>query len=336
VRRTLAERLVASWATDGVVARVLAPLGTAYGAMMMARNAAFRRGLRRVTPPSVPTISIGNLTVGGTGKTPVSAWVAERLASRGQRPGIVLRGYGADEPLVHRALVPSAVVIADPDRVRGAAQAVAAGATAIVLDDAFQHRRAGRTVDLVLVAAEQGMARRCLPAGPLREPWSGVARADALIVTRKTVSSEAAQTFADALVARWGRPVAVMHLAPGGLRRVDGTHPAPPGPGARLLAVSGIGEPGAFHGQLEAAGYTVTPMPFPDHHAFTAVDVSRLLVRAVAVDAVVCTLKDAVKLAPVWPAGAPPLWYLSQVVRLDAGQALLDGLLDRLDSLRHS
>jgi len=87
---------------------------------------------------------------------------------------------------------------------------------------------------------------------------------------------------------------------------------------------------------MEAAGFTVTPMPFPDHHAFTAVDVSRLLVRAVAVDAVVCTLKDAVKLAPVWPAGAPPLWYLSQVVRLDAGQALLDGLLDRLDSLRHS
>lgn len=334
MRRALADALVAAWAADGVVSRALAPLGVMYGVAMSVRNAAYASGLRRVTPTSAPTISVGNLTVGGTGKTPVSAWFAEQLAARGARPGIVLRGYGADEPLVHRTLVPSAVVVADPDRVRGSARAVASGARAIVLDDAFQHRRAGRTVDVVLVAAEQGLPGRCLPAGPLREPWSGIRRADALIVTRKTASPEAASGMASALSARWGRPVAVMHLAPGALRRVDGaaeaSSAAVPAPGSRVLAVSGIGEPAAFHGQLAASGFDVTPMPFPDHHAFTAADVQQVVARADGVGAVVCTLKDAVKLTPLWPARAPTLWYLSQAVRLEAGQGILDGLLDRL------
>ena len=334
MRRALAEALVAAWAADGVVARALAPLGVMYGAAMSARNAAYASGLRRVTPAPVPTISIGNLTVGGTGKTPVSAWFAEQLAARGARPGIVLRGYGADEPLVHRTLVPSAVVVADPDRVRGSARAVASGARAIVLDDAFQHRRAGRFVDVVLVAAEQGLPERCLPAGPLREPWSGVRRADALIVTRKTASSEAASAMASALGARWGRPVAVMHLAPGALRRVDGVagdlRAEVPATGSRVLAVSGIGEPAAFNRQLASLGFDVTAIPFPDHHAFSAADVRSVVARADRVGAVVCTLKDAVKLAPLWPAHAPTLWYLSQAVRLEAGQGILDGLLDRL------
>ena len=330
MRRAIADGIVAAWASDGVVARALAPFGVVYGAAMRARNAAYSAGFRRVHPASVPTISVGNLTVGGTGKTPVSAWFAEQIASRGTRPGVVLRGYGADEPIVHRTLVPSAVVVADPDRVRGSARAVETGARAIVLDDAFQHRRAGRSVDVVLVAAEQGLPRRCLPAGPLREPWSGLRRADALIVTRKTASAEAASAMAGALEARWGRPVAVMHLASGGLRRAGGTAGDSPAVGARILAVSGIGEPAAFHEQLVGSGFTVTPMPFPDHHPFSAADVERIVARAAGFGAVVCTLKDAVKLSPRWPAHAPPLWYLSQAVRLDAGQGILDGLLDRL------
>lgn len=338
MRRAITDRLVAAWASDGLVARALAPLGAVYGVAMSIRNATYATGVRQVTSAAVPTVSVGNLTVGGTGKTPVSAWFAEQLASRGVCPGIVLRGYGADEPLVHRMLVPSAVVVTDPDRVRGSARAVERGARAVVLDDAFQHRRAGRTVDVVLVAAEQGLSSRCLPAGPLREPWSGVRRADALIVTRKTITSETACELARGLEARWGRPVAVMHLAPGPLRRATGGEavgPSAPASGARVLAVSGIGAPAAFNGQLVATGFDVAPMPFPDHHAFSASDVEGIVARAEGCKAIVCTLKDTVKLIPLWPAHAPALWYLSQAVRLEAGQETLDSLLDRLAAMTH-
>lgn len=325
-----------AWAADGGIAAALAPLGWLYGAVMTVRNAAFRRGLRRVSAPTVPTVSIGNLTVGGTGKTPVSAWFAEQLAARGARPGIVLRGYGDDEPSVHRTLVPTAVVVADPDRVRGSARAVAEGAMAVVLDDAFQHRRAGRTVDVVLLAAEQGWPRRCLPAGPLREPWAGLRRADLLLVTRKTADAATAGAFARRLAAKWGRPVAVVELAASELQWVAGRAGSRPAAGSKVLAVSGVGEPGAFVGQLASAGWSVVPATYPDHHAYTGADIADLVARGAAVAAVVCTLKDAVKLAPRWPADGPPLWYLSQVVRIDSGRAHLDGLLDRLHPSPHA
>lgn len=335
MRRAIASAVRRAWAGDGAIAAALAPLGWLYGGAMAARNAAYRRGLRRVTAPLVPTVSIGNLTVGGTGKTPVSAWFADALAARGARPGVVLRGYGDDEPLVHRTLVPSAVVVADPDRVRGSARAVAEGAVVVVLDDAFQHRRAGRTADVVLLAAEQGWPRRCLPAGPLREPWAGLRRADLLLVTRKTADAATAAAFARRLAAAFDRPVAVVELAAGGLRAAAGRPADAPPPGSSVLAVSGIGEPAAFLGQLASSGWSVVPATYPDHHAYTEADVTELATRGAEVDAVVCTLKDAVKLAPRWPAGAPPLWYLSQVVRIDSGRAHLDGLLDRLHPFPH-
>lgn len=346
----LAERV---WEANGVASAALVPLSWVYGALTWVRNAAFDAGLLRSHSLALPTVSVGNLSVGGTGKTPVSAWVAQELLRRGHRPAILMRGYGDDEPLVHRQLAPEALVVADPDRVAGARRARAHGATALVLDDGFQHRRARRDVDLVIVAAEQGTARRWLPAGPLRESAQGLRRADALLVTRKSATLAEAEAVAE----RWsqgvpGITVAVIHLAPGGLRRVaDGDSGAgesgdvagssstmagssPPAlRGQRVLAVSAIGAPEAFEQQLRAEGAEVEGARYPDHHPFSAADIASLARRGEVAGMVVCTLKDAVKLGARWPRQGPPVWYLSQAVNVERGAEALHGLLDSLGAV---
>lgn len=328
------------WAKDGVAAWALTPLSWIFGAVTGARNVLYDVGLLRVHPLGLPTVSVGNLTVGGTGKTPVAAWVASELAALGARPAVLLRGYGADEPLVHQRLNPDVMVIPNPDRVAGAALAQARGASVLVLDDAFQHRRAARDVDIVLVAAEQRGAHRLLPAGPLREGRRALRRASILVITRKSASS----ADADAAAAEWtgfagAPPVVVVSLAPGALLPVGGavaTVGAPSGEsldallGRRVLAISAIGAPGAFEAQLTAAGALVESARYPDHHAFDADEVATLALRGAGVDRVVCTLKDAVKLGPRWPAQAPPLWYLSQAVVVERGASVLREAMHRL------
>lgn len=340
MRRTIEQ----VWEADGLGARALLPLSWLFGAVTGLRNAAYDAGLLRQQPLGLPALSVGNLSVGGTGKTPVSAWVAQRVIERGHRPAILLRGYGDDEPTVHRRLTPGAIVVADPDRVAGAARAKAEGAQVLILDDAFQHRRARRDVDLVLVAAEQGDARRLLPAGPLREGRRALSRAHALVVTRKSASLDEAERVAAAWVAGLtvaGHPLAtaVLHLAPGPLRSgIDHPIIGPAGSerplasvaGQRVLAISGVGAPAAFEAQLRGAGAELASVAFPDHHAYSDAQVAALARRARDVDLVICTLKDAVKLGTRWPANALPFWYLSQVVKVERGERILTDLIARL------
>lgn len=335
----VAAALEATWDRDGLGARVLAPLSWVFGAGVGLRNACFDLGLLSTYALGAPTVSIGNLSVGGTGKTPLTSWVARHLASGGRRPGILLRGYrGEDETLVHRELNPDAVVVADPDRVRGAARARAAGARVLVLDDGFQHRRARRDLDVVLVAAEQGGAHRLLPAGPLREKRLALARADVLVVTRKSADRDQAAEVAT----RWSQAsehlvLVVASLAPQALVRATSGGDAARTEraltdlsAAEVLAISAIGAPAAFEAQLGALGATVRAARFPDHHAFSDRDVAALARRAEGAGIVVCTLKDAVKLRGRWPRGAPSLWYLSQAVTVEWGEAELRARLDRL------
>ena len=152
------------------VARLpLIPLAGAYWAVMKLRAAQGGAGAVRLP---LPTIAVGNLSVGGTGKTPLAAWIAAYCAARGRTPGILLRGYGGDEPLVHRRLVPQGVVVANPDRVAGAAAARAQGARVLVLDDAYQLLDVGRDLNIAVVSAESAAASPWpLPAGPWREGW---------------------------------------------------------------------------------------------------------------------------------------------------------------------
>ncbi len=322
------------------IARIaLAPAEGLYRGIVAARGALYDLGLLPARRTALPSLSVGNLSVGGTGKTPVSAYIAARLRERGGQPAIVLRGYGGDEPLVHATLNPSVPVVVSADRVAGVAKARVLGADVAVLDDAFQHRRADRWGDVVLVSADNWSVRqRLLPAGPWREPLGALRRAALTIVTRKAATYEEARAVITALRRLVPQlPAAIMWLAPGELRDARGTGSLPLAAiaGQRLHVIAAIADPAAFIRQLTLAGAArVTSSIFPDHHDFSANDATRLALDAGAADLVLCTLKDAVKLAPHWPAGAPRLWYVSQNVNVEQGADTLDLLLDGLLAAR--
>ncbi len=317
----------------------LAPAEWTYGSAVAIRNAMYDHAVLRSHAPIIPVLSLGNLSVGGTGKTPVAAWAAGNLAARGARPAIVMRGYGDDEPLVHARLNPGVIVVADANRVRGVAQAHRSGADCAILDDGFQHRRIRRAADWVLVAAEEWrVGLRALPAGPLRESARALRRADVLIVTRKNATSARADEIL-ALLAPTLRDeahVAACHLAPDGLVEVATGVREPLAwlQDRRVLAVAAIGAPASFFAQLESAGAALDGMAYPDHHAFDARDVARIVHASAGRDGVVCTLKDAVKLGPLWPPSAPALWYVSQHVVFERGGTALDASLSAIYAAR--
>jgi tetraacyldisaccharide 4'-kinase len=323
---------------DRVARGLLAPAGWAYAAVATARNALYDVGALPAGESAIPVLGLGNLTVGGTGKTPVAAWAAGRLLAAGARPAIVLRGYGGDEPLVHARLNPAAIVVADADRLRGVRRAAALNADCAILDDAFQHRRIRRMADWLLVAAERWRPdHRCIPAGPLREPASSMRRATLVVVTRKTASRASAEELAERLAGQaGGRATAVLHLAPDGLVQAHTGEREPLGRlvGRRVVAAAAVGAPEAFFDQLRGEGAIVDAVAYRDHHAFDAADVARLVQRARRGDGVVCTLKDAVKLTPLWPREGPPLWYVSQRAVIERGSAALDASLESLLAAR--
>jgi len=326
------------WTGRGKRARaaraMLAPAEALYGAVVAIRGKLYDWGIFRATEFSVPVLSVGNLSVGGTGKTPVAAWLAGRLLEKGAAPAIVLRGYGGDETIVHERLNEGIPVIAAADRVRGIRDAIAQGVDVVVLDDAFQHRRARRDADILLVSADAWAGKpRLLPAGPWREPLRAARRATLVIITRKTADRSAVEDVKRALAnAASHVPVAIAHLAPGDLRSTatGQTLPLHALRGADLTAIAAIAQPELFFKQLTELGAVVRPFSFPDHHAFTRADAVNLAVAAGNSDFVVCTLKDAVKLESLWPAEAGSLWYVSQRLRMEDGQEHIDRLLDNL------
>jgi tetraacyldisaccharide 4'-kinase len=332
------------WYGDSIDARVmraaLAPASWLYGAGVASRARRFIHDDTAVHGSAVPVLSIGNITVGGTGKTPVAAWAAAALRQKGATPAIVMRGYGDDEPLVHVRLNPDVRVVVDADRVRGVQRARNAAADCAILDDGFQHRRIARNSDWVLISAERWRDDlRLLPAGPLREPVQAMERADVLLVTRKSAALDEAERIA----ARMGRRfpalgVAVTHLAPDALvdPQTGDRRPSAWLEGKPVVGVAAVGEPAAFFAQLRALGAHVEERPFRDHHAFTDSDVASLVRTASRSDGLICTLKDAVKLAPRWPPGAAPLLYVSQVVVIERGGAALDRALEAVLAARQA
>lgn len=328
----------AVWEGRGALARtartLLMPAGWLYCGGVAVRNALFDIGALARRPTAVPALSVGNLTVGGTGKTPVAADIARRLRDAGAHPGLILRGYGDDEPAVHALLNPGVPVLTSPDRVSASERARHEGCDVVVLDDAFQHRWAQRVVDVVVVAAEQWDApRRCLPAGPYRELPSALQRATLVVVTRKSLDAATAADVARAVAGIASVPVARVALqldalhrvgARGDVRALDSLHGAP------VIAVAGVGAPRRVGEQLEALGARVDLVSFPDHHRFTEDDVAAILRRSPASASVVCTLKDAVKLERLWPRAAPPLWYVSQRVAIEAGAPAYTAAIQRL------
>lgn len=318
---------------DHVARAALRPLGAVFGAITQARNALYDRGVLESRVGAIPVISIGNLAVGGSGKTPVSAWVASKLVTRGASPAIVMRGYGDDEPLVHGLLNPGIPVITNPDRVAGVATAAERGATVAVLDDAFQHRRLRRECDVVLVSADTWTGEtRPLPAGPWRESLAALTRADAVVITSKAAPAERIANVARALAstsAVW--PTAILRIEAGDLRQLESTEQRPLSElaGRRVLVIAAIADPRSLQSTFEGVGARATFRFLPDHHPFSDGEIAAFARESEGLDDVVCTLKDAVKLGPRWPRQAPSLWYVSQHVRVASGEQSLLEVIER-------
>lgn len=309
-----------------------------------------RRRLRQ------PVISVGALSVGGSGKTPVTAEVARILLAMGEQPAILSRGYARARPLDgvvvvrdHTRLVGDlatagdepwmlaqqldgvAVVVATDRYLAGRLAETHLGATVHLLDDGFQHLGLARDVDLVVIG-EGDLDDRVVPAGRLRERVSSVAAADAILLTGADVQERAA------IAGRLGVPRSfgvAASLAPPVVRR---PHPVP-GPldlETPVLAVAGIARPERFFHALRQAGCTlVETVVFPDHHRFAAADVDRLreAARVAGARAIVATEKDAVRLAD-WVPCDPPLAVAALSIRVDPADRFQTFLTDRLAAVR--
>jgi tetraacyldisaccharide 4'-kinase len=322
------------WTSRRLEARLarlpLLPAAALWKGGMALRELAYRQRWLATHDLPLPSIAVGNLTVGGSGKTPIAIWIARHLLARGLRPGIVLRGYGGDETLVHQRSVPEAVVAANPDRLAGARDAQARGAQVLVLDDAFQRLDVRRDLNIAVVAAETTRAVRWpVPAGPWREGLEALARADAVIVTRKRATLEAAEALAGELRGLVTGPVAIAHL---GLVRLEGlvsgrTVPAASLAGKRVVAASGIADPDAFVAQVKGTGAAVQAATWKDHHDFRDEDVAWLAHAARRAEHVVITEKDAVKLRDRWPANTPePLVAVLDLAWERDGERLVQAL----------
>ncbi len=321
-----------------VIAATTAPLAALFGVGVRLRNRAYDTGLLPARSVGIPVVSVGNLSVGGSGKTPVTRWIASRLHARGVRPGIVSRGYGADELALHRRWNPELPVVADPDRVLGVAAAAEAGAQVAVLDDGFQHRRLARDADVVLVGARDPFPPRLLPRGPYREPLSALQRASAVLVTARGEGERAAGEALVAALRRLPRhpPVGLLHLVAGGWFRLDGTETAPPDPAESLLVVASVARPQGVERLVReavGAGPGIELLSFPDHHPYTAGDLAQVGARA-QTRRIVTTEKDAVKLQDLpghLAPGAPEPLVLALAVRPAEGtERIVDRLLDRV------
>lgn len=308
---------------------ILAPLGALYGAVMRARNALYRGGALRVHQLKATVISVGNITTGGTGKTPLVEWLARTVASRDKRVCILTRGYGradeqervlvsdgvalladarrgGDEPrLLAESLQGVAAVLSDADRVAAARWAIEnLQSEVFILDDGFQHLRIARDLDIVTVDATDPFGGgRLLPRGRLREPARGLARADLIVITRAELSGDIGKLQEELERLSGGRPIIISRTRTRGVRTLS-----PEGAGQRLstadlpqpcAAFCAIGNPGAFFAHIE--GEVCAPVytrAFPDHHVFSQRDAEAIEreAQAAGAQALLITAKDGVKL----------------------------------------
>jgi tetraacyldisaccharide 4'-kinase len=315
-----------------------------YAAVVGRRNLRFDRGHRRPHRAAAPVISVGNLTVGGTGKTPLVAWLAEWFVSRGAQATIISRGYGGakgrpnDEALELAARLPGVPHLQNPDRIAAAEQALASNPRQVlILDDAFQHRRLARDLDIVLLDALEPFGyQRLLPRGLLREPPSALGRAHVVALSRADAVDSARRAAIEARVRELAPQALWLELShqptslvsSGGQRlAIDAFR------GQGVAAFCGIGNPAGFRHTLAAAGLSVMDLlELPDHCAYDARTMQRLsgwLHSLPQAAAAVCTRKDLVKIRHEHLADRP-LWALEIEMVISRGREELVSLLAAL------
>ena len=327
----------------GRLGKILRPLlwvgSRSYGDIMVLRRWGYRRGVYKSFPVDAPVISVGNVTTGGTGKTPMVAWVAAHLAETGRSPAVVTRGYKARggksdeaEMLEHLCECP---IIVNADRVAGARTAIVTGADTIVLDDGFQHRRLRRDLDMVLIDALNPFGYgHVLPRGMLRERPISLRDAHAVVITRSDLVDAAPLAELSERI-RTLAPAATVHLAvhrpTAGMDEQGRPVELEALTGAPALAFCGLGNPGGFFGTLQRQGVPLAGrMEFDDHVDYTADVVERINQTVEQCDAKVLltTQKDAVKLSGLQ--FDRPLRVLKVEMDVVTGR---QELLDRIDQV---
>lgn len=320
-----------------------------YAAAVRYRNWRYDTGRSAIARVEVPVISVGNLTLGGTGKTPMVEWLARWFLDRGIRVVLVSRGYGAvegqtnDEAKELQDKLPEVPHLQNPERRVAAREAIdRLGAQLILLDDGFQHRRLARDLDIVLVdALDPFGCGHVFPRGMLREPLTGFARAQVIALSRAdAVDAQARQRIRDRI--RQYNPSAVwleLSHAPRALRSAGGTQvPLEKLAQQRLLAFCGIGNPAGFRHALESCGYTLVAFrEFPDHHQYGSADREELasLAQASGAESLVCTHKDLVKI-PQAAIDARPIWALEIGLQVLGGADDLQSRLEVLAAQAHA
>jgi len=326
-------RLDRYWDSLNLAVLLLWPLSLGFGAAVRLRRLAYQRGWFKSCRVNAPVIVVGNITVGGAGKTPLVIWLVEVLRDAGYRPGVVSRGYGGrspcwpqrveadsdprevgDEPVLLARRCRCPVVVA-PDRVAAARTLLADYPCDVILcDDGLQHYRLARDLEIAVIDGARGLGNGfLLPAGPLREPPGRLASVDFVVSNHG-----APRTGAFRMTLAAGQAV---NLADPGL-----TRPLASFRGGAVRAVAGIGNPGRFFSLLQDFGIRILEQPFPDHHPFTAADLDfadRL--------PVLMTEKDAVKCQSL---ARDTFWYVPVAARVDP--ELPTRLLARLAALKRS
>jgi tetraacyldisaccharide 4'-kinase len=340
----------------------LAALSAPYSLVMRANLAVYERGLRDRTQPALPVVSVGNITLGGTGKTTTTRRLVRDLLARGVRPGIILRGHkrdaehpwqlvsdgtdllveqeaAGDEAAMLAATAPGAPIAVGKRRERVTELLAEAGAQVAVLDDGFQYFRMERVVDLVLVDATFDLSEaRVFPAGHLREPLDHLRRATHVLVTHADLAETGRIERIHDAIARHApaAPVMLARHAPDGFYRLGAPEEVRSPEdlrGMNVLAMCAVGNPESFEDLLLDLGAAVVGTQFfPDHHAYRREDWDQVrgAIAGLEVDAIVVTEKDAVKLPPA-PEGLPPVAAVSVDLSIMKGEESWNELVGRIE-----
>jgi len=319
-------------------------LSTVYALTIWLRNFCYDRELLKTYPAAVPVISVGNITTGGTGKTPLVIWLYNLLQRKGLKCAILTRGYKSgqgkltDEPAILAKSCPEASIIVNPDRVAGAEKAVSEfDADVILMDDGFQHRRLRRDLDIIAIDATCPFGYgRLLPAGLLREPAGSIERADAAVITRydqadddsiaetKKRIEQIAPDIAVAKAAHKHPCVKAIRGEPVDIEQLSGK---------TIYVFCGIGNPDAFLQRLREFGPNIAGSRiYNDHHHYTAQDISDIYeeARYLGAEIILSTEKDWIKTALLWRKDESIFFaYLAVELEFVSGADIIEALVDR-------
>ncbi len=332
IKRNLSEWLQSIWYEKKSVALFFLPLAGLFYATVVCRRFLYKAGLKKSTQLSVPVIVIGNITVGGTGKTPFTVWLANYLKQKGFRPGIISRGYGGmasswpqqvrpdsdprtvgDEALIISRATKCPMAVG-PDRVSAARELIEhTDCNIIISDDGLQHYALARTIEIAVIDSARRLGNEyCLPAGPLREPVSRLDEVDLIVVNGVAEKDEVGMRLEGDMAVN--------------LKDSSKTKALKAFKGELVCAVAGIGNPERFFDHLKQSGLEIKTLSFPDHHRFSKAD---LTIPGQAV--VLMTEKDAVKCS-AFTTGRE--WYVPvhAIVDSQVGEQIID-LVKKKESL---